>query len=359
MSWFIEVNAGDIPDSPFDEEGISNVLKICGIGSFIGAWIILFPIIHSIYHMLKIDPNSESSKRRLFYGELLILSLYLMSCLGMSLARCDAIIPGDFTEIGCWLGYYFEVIAYSVGKLLTYLFFTYRVRCAFEGTPFQMSWAMKYVVIIGVLCYSVVVSMQILLLPMNVDLWLWVHAGNVKLCVIPQAKLPSYITGSFSALPFIDLVFGGYLCFFFVKRLRAIRLFILQSAMDDQKVRVTVDSMTFRPDSTTESTHTKDVQTSEKDVQTSQKETKTNGMNDDDKKLLSDIEFLVWKQTVLIIVALISTMCTVWWIWILPVLTNLIVFDAIVNAICVHLVFSFCNPFWDLLKRKCGCHKTS
>eukprot|EP00483_Globobulimina_turgida_P008702 UN08720 len=66
-----------------------------------------------------------------------------------------------------------------------------------------------------------------------------------------------------------------------------------------------------------------------------------------EKVFAVDLHVLMWKQSILIAVTLFTTLCTTAWVYILPMFTNLLVYDCIMNAICNHLMFSFCNPFWN------------
>eukprot|EP01084_Bolivina_argentea_P269703 458429_1 len=332
MTWYRTINAADIPENPLHETGMELVIKICGFGGFIGSFVILSVAIHTIYFLImqKHQTKSTHIKVKLFWIELVILTCFITSCLGMALGRCDVIIRGDFSKLRCILGYYFEVIPYSLGKLLIYLLFTYRVY-NLRSESFRMNSSLKYVLSFGVICYLYIIIAQIIAIPLDVSMWVWVLAGNVKMCVIPQSVPSLLISSSFKATPFVDAIFGGYLCWFFITRLKIIRLRILEANVIELEVR------------------------SSNVVNDADKTVVVNTTNESEKMLIKDIEQIMWKQSILMVIALTTTLCTVSWMWILPMITNLLVYDGIINSFCVHLAFKICNPFWNQLQKKC-CH---
>eukprot|EP00483_Globobulimina_turgida_P013419 UN13443 len=208
------------------------------------------------------------------------------------------------------------------------------------------------------------------------------------MCVIPQQPAPLLTPTTLKAFPCLDVLLCGSLGLFFMYRLKQIRKMVIE--MSARRDNYNVNDPTSvppnkagKPEKNSEVT-TGTVTTVEMSGQTQQScsptyiETTTGGtgatrdrdknhlhlhvhIDGDqsntrvpapDKSFAVDLHVLMWKQSILIAITLVTTLCTTAWVWVLPMLTNLLVYDCIMNAICNHLMFSFCNSFWIFVQRK-------
>eukprot|EP01084_Bolivina_argentea_P290574 499149_1 len=275
------------------------------VTGMIGIFVIAIVGVHSTWHLLKEEVGSKFSRA-------LYISFFIMSaltCFSFAFLRTDLILPmGD--GIDCRIGFYCSTQGTFLTKIFLFMIFIYKIDLAFHESALAYSrWCLGLTV--GI--YSIII-LALNALHMNVT-WKLINLASFEfqdksygLCTsandaeefesASKMKLELY-----GAMFVGDTIFSIFVCSLFIYKLNKV-------------VRM-------------------------------MKEDKANG----DVKLAH----LVRKQTILVIVACLTSALSLGIGSVFGPASLMISIDMATNAICVSLMFTFSDKYWRFIVRRVCC----
>eukprot|EP01084_Bolivina_argentea_P078832 143056_1 len=290
-STIIEANYGE------DEQLLVTLMILFG---FLG--IALIPLMCG--HSLIAFHRGNLVKPILRVGYAIFFGAYTLVCVAYGLFRTDLIFPLG-GSIPCTFGYYFTTNSVYFSKLMLWIIFIYRIDMAFHSSAMGYPRSVLICIIVTLGCISTALNGLFIYATKDIIYFVPITGGGyydgaiTGICTFDPNKFTSLFTMTMGLLFLFDLVANVTLCCLFVYKLRVV-------------IRMGADC----------SGH--------------------------DRKL----QKLMRKQTALVLVICITSM-VVLALGAFTLISLIMPLDAIVNAFCIWLMFSFSDPIWNKITHCC------
>eukprot|EP01083_Nonionella_stella_P076698 209129_1 len=237
---------------------------------------------------------------RVLYG--IFFVAYFSVCTGYALFRTDLILPMG-SSISCGFGYYFTTNAVYFSKLMLWVVFMYRIDLAFHSSA--MGYPRPVLICIMVTLFLISSGLNILFIFATKDIVTFLpmkyFGGAITgFCTFPSSDHGGMFTIAMGLLFLFDMIANITLCCLFTYKLRIV-------------IKMGADC------------------------------------SGQDRKL----QKLMRKQTTLVLVICITSMFVLALGALLYGVSLLMPLDALINAFCIWLMFSFSDPIWNKITHFC------
>eukprot|EP01084_Bolivina_argentea_P256803 432520_1 len=267
--------------------------------AMIGAAIISIIGIHAIYNIYHRNINKGVSRYLYVSG---FISFWLV-CIGYAFFRTDLILPMG-SIINCKIGFYLTTNGYFISKVLLLSIFLTRIDSVF-GTS-ALGYSKSFLIITFIIIVLIVLILNILFV---YDSWYMitlqsVSNSNIRVCTtgISRHTLKVIIL---ILLFLMDITSSLFVCALFIYKLR--KLIALRVSTTD------------------------------------------NGI----KPNISKFSKLIRKQTILVIIACLSSFIVMVVGVAFPPIALLVHVDVVINSFCVYMLFSFSDKIWNRIMDIC------
>eukprot|EP01083_Nonionella_stella_P314746 1135159_1 len=297
-------------ESDSDDTFSAPWLIIMVVSGMLGIIFIAVAGIQSVYHFY--HDNTNEGIGRILY--IIFFLSYWLTCIGYAIFRIDIMLPMG-SLINCKIGFYLTTNGVFLSKLALFTIFVYRIDLAFHSSalgyprPFLFCTMMSYIIGIIVLNVLFIIVTWPLVRLISADYTILGHDLNIGMCTTGTVTSNDLYTMTLGLLFLGDTIFTVFVCGLFVYKLKKV-------------VAMTKDDGGF--------------------IQSK-----------NDKERTGKLTKVIRKQTILVLIASISSFAAFAGGAIIPGLSLTIPLDAIINTFCVWLMFSFADPIWNKIVKTC------